>query len=271
MTAIEYAMRARPTVAAGGEALARPTFAPAGSNVFVIPAYDEELNLPRLFGDLEARPGLFPEGSRVIVVDDGSQDATPDLVRDYAGPLAVELLRFDENQGPGAAFRAGFAAALEHCDDDSFVVTLEADTTSDLDALPIMLSRAAAGAELVLASWTMVNVPRGRRILSAAAGFVVRRLLGVEATTVSSFFRVYRASTLRRAMERYGDRFIRESGFACKAEVLANIARLGARIEEVPVDLNTDRRVGKSKMPILKTILAYWRMMARQQAAPELS
>ena len=99
----------------------------------------------------------------------------------------------------------------------------------------------------------------------------MRRLLGVEATTVSSFFRVYRASTLRRAMERYGDRFIRESGFACKAEVLANIARLGARIEEVPVDLNTDRRVGKSKMPILKTILAYWRMMARQQAAPELS
>jgi dolichol-phosphate mannosyltransferase len=273
VTAIEYeyAVRAKSGAANHVASTASSSFSPSAPNVFVIPAYDEEENLPRLFADLEARPALFPTGSRVIVVDDGSRDRTPELVQGYTGPLSVELVRFDENQGPGAAFRAGFAAALEHCEDDAFVVTLEADTTSDLDALPVMLSRAAAGAELVLASWTMVNVPRRRRLLSAGAGFVVRRLLGVEANTVSSFFRVYRAGTLRRAMGRYGERFIRESGFACKAEVLANIARLGARIEEVPVDLDTARRVGKSKMPILKTILAYWRMMARQQVTPELS
>jgi dolichol-phosphate mannosyltransferase len=233
--------------------------------LFVIPAYNEEENLPRLFADLEARPGLFTPDSRVLIVDDGSQDRTAALVEDYTGSLTVELIRLEENQGPGAAFRAGFAAALAGCPADALVVTLEADTTSDLDALPGMLERAEAGAELVLASWVMLNVSRLRRTLSEGAGFVVRRALGLQATTVSSFFRVYRASVLRAGFHRYGEALIRERGFACKAELLANLASLGARIEEVPVGLDTSRRVGKSKMPIFRTIVAYWRMVARQR------
>jgi dolichol-phosphate mannosyltransferase len=237
------------------------------AHLFVIPAFNEEKNLPRLLADLEARPALFPSGSRVIVVDDGSKDATATLVEGYRGSLPVQLVRLGRNQGPGAAFRAGFAAALDvpTPQREAFVVTLEADTTSDLDALPLMLARAEAGAELVLASWRMVNVPWRRRLLSAAAGFFVRRALRVRAHTVSSFFRVYRASLLRAAEARYGEALIREPGFACKAELLAKLAALGARIEEVSVPLDTSRRVGESKMPVLRTALAYWRMVARHR------
>jgi dolichol-phosphate mannosyltransferase len=247
-----------------------PGWTPAAPTVFVIPAFNEEENLPRLFSDLEARPQLFPAGSRVIVVDDGSADGTPALVEAYSGPLPVQLVRLPENQGPGAAFRAGFAAALDHADDEAFIVTLEADTTGDIDSLPAMLERAAAGAELVLAKWQMVNVSLKRRLLSAGAGFVVRHALGLQAHTVSSFYRVYRAESLRRAVARYGDDLIREPGFACKAEILAKLIHLGARVEEVPVELDTAKRVGKSKMPIFRTFAAYWRMMARQKRmAPE--
>lgn len=267
MTTVDFPVAIAAEVAQPKPRRVGPAFPPAAPSVFVIPAYNEELNLPRLFADLESRPGLFPDGSRVIIVDDGSDDRTAELVTDYVGPLPMELLSLGVNQGPGAAFRAGFAAALEQCPDDGFVVTLEADTTSDLDALPTMLECAAAGAELVLASWKMQNVSRRRRALSAAAGFVVRHSLGVEAKTVSSFFRVYRARTLRTAIEHYGDGFVRERGFACKAEILANVARLGVRIEEVQVDLDWSRREGESKMPVFRTMLAYWRMLARQTLA----
>jgi dolichol-phosphate mannosyltransferase len=247
-----------------------PGWTPAAPTVFVIPAFNEEDNVPRLFAELEARPHLFAEGSRVFIVDDGSADATADLVEAYSGPLPVQLVRLPENQGPGAAFRAGFAAALDHASDDAFVVTLEADTTGDVDTLPAMLDRAADGAELVLAQWRMVNVSLKRRLLSAGAGFVVRHALGLQAHTVSSFFRVYRAGSLRNAVERYGDELIVEPGFACKAEILAKLIHLGARVEEVPVELDTAKRVGKSKMPILRTFAAYWRMMARaRRMAPE--
>jgi dolichol-phosphate mannosyltransferase len=128
-----------------------------------------------------------------------------------------------------------------------------------------MLAEASAGAELVLASWTMVNVSRKRKVLSAGAALVFRRALGIDAQTVSSFFRVYRASVLRKSFAHYGPDLMRERGFACKAEILANMARLGARIAEVPVDLDSDRRIGKSKMPIFRTMVAYMRMLARQR------
>lgn len=233
--------------------------------LFVVPAYNEEENLPQLLADLERRAHLFTSGSKLFIVDDGSSDGTVAVAEAYDGPLPLELIRLERNQGPGAAFRAGFDAALASCPADALIVTLEADTTGDLDALPTMISRAAAGAELVLASWVMVNVGFMRRILSDGAGVMIRLVLGLEARTVSSFLRVYRASALRTAVERHGDSLICEPGFACKAELLAKLSQQGARIEEVPVELDTSRRVGKSKMPIVRTILAYFRMMLRQR------
>ena len=235
----------------------------------VIPAFNEQENVAQLFADLERRPELAARANSIVIVDDGSSDLTPLLVSGYDGPLPIELLRFDQNQGPGAAFRAGFEHALEHAPDDAYVVTLEADGTGDLEALPRMLAAAADGADVVLADWKMENVSAHRRLCSTAAGFVVRHALGIDAKTVSSFFRVYRVSTLRAAFDRYGDNLIRESGFACKAEILAKLASMGARIVEEPVALDWSRRNGDSKMPVMKTMLAYWRMLFREHGSAE--
>jgi dolichol-phosphate mannosyltransferase len=245
------------------------------SQLFVVPAFNEEDNLPRLLDDLGARPHLFPagSGSRLLLVDDGSTDGTAEVVRRYRGRVPVELIELGRNRGPGAAFRAGFARALALDSRESLVVTLEADTTSDLDALPAMLARVRAGADLVLASvhggGRMLNVSPARRLMSAGAGIAMRHALGLDARTVSSFFRVYRGSLLRRALTLYGDDLIRERGFACKAELLAKLVALGAIVEEVPVDLDGSRRVGASKMPIARTTLAYWRLMVRARIPQE--
>jgi dolichol-phosphate mannosyltransferase len=204
----------------------------------------------------------------VIVIDDGSTDDTSDLVRSYRGKLPLRLIRFDENRGPGAAFRAGFEAALDHCPIEGLVVTLEADTTSDLDSLPRMLAHASADADLVLASvhggGHMHNVSALRRAMSMGASWLVRSMLGIDAHTVSSFFRVYRVSLLRAAIEHYGDELIREHGFACKAELLVKLSALHARVIEVPVDLDASRRIGKSRMKVGPTMMAYGRLMLRR-------
>jgi dolichol-phosphate mannosyltransferase len=243
--------------------------------VFVVPAFNEAANLPRLLHDLDGRVADFPAATRVIVVDDGSTDGTAELAEAHRGPLAVDVVRMDGNQGPGAAFRAGFDAALAVCPREALVVTLEADTTCDLDRLPEMLDKARAGADLVLASvhggGRMVNVGFVRRTLSRGAGAVVRSALGVDARTVSSFFRVYRASVLREGIARFEGQLIREPGFACKAELLAKLASLGARVEEVPVDLDASRRIGESKMRVTETLFGYWRLVARARFAKDLS
>ena len=76
---------------------------------------------------------------------------------------------------------------------------------------------------------------------------------------------------MRAAAARYGDALIREPGFACKAELLSKLSSMSVRIEEVDVSLDTSKRVGDSKMPVLKTIFHYWRLMARQRLARDPS
>jgi dolichol-phosphate mannosyltransferase len=237
--------------------------------LLVVPAFNEERNVPRLMADLARRPSLFTPGSRVLIVDDGSTDGTAEAVLDCAGSLPVEVIRMGQNQGPGAAFARGFREALATGLDEAFVITLEADNTSDLDALQPMIRHAADGAGLVLASvhggGRMISVSRSRRLLSVGAGVAVRRALSLDARTVSSFFRVYRASVLRRAFERYGDGLIEERGFACKAELLMKIGSLGVRVDEVAVDLDASRREGDSKMPVIRTMAGYGRLIVRQR------
>ena len=238
-------------------------------NVFVVPAYNEALNVPRLLADLEARPSLWRDGGCLLLVDDGSTDGTAEAAEACAGALPLEVLRQVPNQGAGRAFDRGFRRALELAGADDRIVTLEADTTSDLDALEEMLE-ASEHADLVLASvhagGEMEGVRRHRRFLSSSAARVIRASAGVDARTVSSFFRVYRAEILRRGYARHGGRLIQEPGFACKAELLMKLSRAGARVVEIPVTLDASRREGESKLRVLPTVAGYARLTMRQVA-----
>ena len=70
---------------------------------------------------------------------------------------------------------------------------------------------------------------------------------------------------LRRAADRFGDGFITERGFACKAEILAKLVAMGAQVEEVTIDLDASLRQGQSKMRLLPTIAGYARLVAARR------
>jgi dolichol-phosphate mannosyltransferase len=237
--------------------------------IIVVPAFNEEANIPNLLRDLASRPRLWRDGL-IVLVDDGSTDATVATAKAHRGPLPLAVLELGKNQGPGAAFDAGFRFALGIAGPDDLIVTLESDTTSDLDATEAMLAAAHNGADVVLASHhdggQLANVSAHRRFLSKAASSAIRRGAGLDARTVSSFFRVYRADMLRAAYTKHGDNLIRERGFACKAELLIKLSRMGAQVAEVPVTLDWSRREGESKLRVLPTMAGYARMMTRQVA-----
>ncbi len=165
----------------------------------------------------------------------------------------------------------GFRFALELCDDDDLIITLESDTTSDLDALEAMLAVARDGADVVLASH---HADGGELVARAIPRFALaRRLVGDPRDRRPR--RQHRLLVLPRLPRRRccatptsatASAFIRERGFACKAEILIKLSRMGAGVAEVPVDLDWLAAHRREQAAVLPTMAGYTRLMTRQVA-----
>jgi len=230
---------------------------------FIIPAFNEAANLPGLLSSISEWSRTRHEPCHLIVVDDGSRDATAEVLRGFR-ELPVTVVRHEINRGVHEVFRSGFSAWSKlAAGSQDLVVTLEADNTSSLEILDAMLLRARQGDDLVLASCyapggDVVGTNLFRVLLSFFANLILRCTPGMPTVyTFSSFYRVYRAPFLEYALRCYGERFIEERGFVCVVEMLLKFGMLKARISEVPFRLDGRLRQGNSKMKVLRTIRGY--------------
>jgi dolichol-phosphate mannosyltransferase len=233
----------------------------------VLPAYNEAAGLSDLLERIGRVCGAAVSAYQILVVDDGSTDATSALVEEVATHLPVRLLRHERNQGLGRAVRSGLLSVLDACE---VVVTMDADSSHDPELIPSMVGSLEHGYDLVIASRfragaAEIGVPAHRRLLSRAARQVVGGIVGLEQVRdCSSGYRAYRAELLRRVFAVHGpEGFIRERGFACMLEILLKAGAAGARVAEVPLVLRYDRKRSRSKMRIGRTIVRYAAVLGR--------
>ena len=233
---------------------------------FVIPAYNEADNLDFLITNIDKFMHFFRYDFLILLVNDGSSDNTESVAKSYAKEVPIIVLNHETNLGPGKAFQTGFGEALTMAKDNDIVVTVEADNTSDLCVLNRMFEMYRRGNDLVLASvygeGRIIGAPLHRRVLSWCANTLMKVLLRVSGVnTFTSFFRVHRVSMLRHATALYGDSLIEEEGFLCMLELLIKLQRLGYRITQVPMLLDSKVRIGDSKMKVVKNTKDAFRLI----------
>jgi dolichol-phosphate mannosyltransferase len=231
----------------------------------IVPLYNEAANLERLvasFRSLEV--DLKSRGvTRYIVVDDGSSDGTADIAERLTAGLELRVIRQEKNLGPGLAFATAFQSLADSLRDEDWVVTMEGDNTSRVELVRQMFRRSEEGYDAILASPYMygggiVNTTTFRGLLSYGANVFIREVLGIQGIlTMSSFFRLYRGSLIRRLQEYYGPSIIERAGFESMIEMLMKMVYLRTPISEIAMVLDTSLRAGKSKMNIRRTILNY--------------
>lgn len=206
----------------------------------VIPVYNEEGNVVSLVEELESVLRAMPRTFEVILIDDGSRDRTPALLRSLRAERSwLRVITFRRNFGQSAAFDAGFRAAA-----GSIVVTMDGDLQSDPHDIPQMLSMLEEGYDLV-SGWRRRRKDALilRKIPSRIANGLIRLATGAPIHDLGCSLKVYRRDVTDELFL-YGEmhRFL---------AVLAH--SIGARIAEVEVN-HRPRRAGQSKYGMRRTI-----------------
>jgi dolichol-phosphate mannosyltransferase len=208
----------------------------------VVPCHNEEGNVPRYAAELVPALEALGASFEILIVDDGSTDGTAAAADAFAAAQpSARVLRLPSNQGLGAALRAGFAAAR-----GEWIATLDADLTFRPAALKDLFAAARAeNADLVagspyLRSGDMAGVEWRRRLPSLMLNALYRGLFGLQLTSYTPVFRLYRASRLSKLA-------LTAEGFEINAEIAARGLQAGWRVAEVPAALET-RVSGVSKL-----------------------
>ena len=113
----------------------------------VVPAYNEADNLPTLLTQLTEQLCSLTDAWEIVVVDDGSRDATPETMRGWTAVPGVRYLRLSRNFGKEAALTAG----IDHADGD-VVLLMDADLQHPPELVPRMLDAWQGGADMVCAA-----------------------------------------------------------------------------------------------------------------------
>ena len=235
---------------------------------FLIPTYNEG-DVSQLVLELKLALTSYSEWQiNVLFVDDGSSVPTFCTIQDSPN-FQIKISKLPQNLGPGGAFAHAFSTLPSGMSDSDIVILLEGDGTSNPNLISKMIHRLYEipdGFDLVLASpyafgGSLKSLSLFRRILSSIANESSRLILDLRGLwTLSSFFRVFRGSSVNKLQDKFGAGILLSAGFESMLELLVKCRSLNFSMSEVASTVDQDNRTGRSRMKILKTIIGYLRV-----------
>jgi glycosyltransferase involved in cell wall biosynthesis len=210
----------------------------------VIPLYNEEDNVEPLYRELSAALTSLGRSYEVIVVDDGSRDASFGRLREiHDRDPRWRIIRFRRNFGQAAGFAAGFAATR-----GQIVVTSDADLQNDPADIGKLLAKMEEDDYDIVSGWRVERKEPffSRRLPSMLANRVISGATRVVLHDYGCSLKAYRSEVVKN-IHLYGElhRFIP-----------ALASWMGVTIAEVPVN-DRKRQFGKSKYGISRTFRVF--------------
>ena len=231
----------------------------------VIPAYNEAQRLPRTLTEVTAYLARQHYASEIVVVDDGSTDATAQIVRDWPQPpVALRLVAQPDgrNHGKGAAVRLGLCEASGRTR-----VFMDADNSTTIDHLERFWPFFDQGFDVVIGSRDVsganVVIPQVwyKELGGKLGNLIIRALAVPDIADTQAGFKAFSARCVEEILPRLTiDRW----GF--DVELLVAARCRGFRIKEVPIVWRNDTASSVPATAYFQVLGEVWRVR-RQRAA----
>lgn len=186
----------------------------------VIPTYNNEKSLEKVIH------GVLKITGNIIVVNDGSTDNTPEILKRFS---KIKTVSYPRNKGKGYALRKGFEKALE--EGFNHAVTIDADGQHRPEDIKSFIDELHNEPEtLIVGSRNLhkEDLSRGSRFANKFSNFWYKFVTGVKMTDTQSGFRLYPIHMLRNA------KFF-TNRYEFELEILVRSAWKGIPIKELPV------------------------------------
>ena len=215
----------------------------------LMPVFNERATIERAI-EAVLHADLPVGGVELIVVDDGSDDGTTEVLARRAWPEAVKLVRHERNLGKGAALRSGLAQAR-----GSYAAIMDADLEYEPADIGRLLEPLLAGeAEVAFgprgfnahSSYSFWYVA-GNRLVTLAANVLFNCWL----SDIMTCQKVMPTALLRGLK-------LRSDGFAIEPEITARLLAEGVQIYEVPVVYSARGRADGKKLTALDGLRVLW-------------
>lgn len=227
-----------------------------------IPSYNEAPTIGLLLWKIRQVFAGFQREYQLLVLDDGSTDATGEVLERYTRVLPLSVIRHQERRGYARSVEALLRQAVDRTDRPKrdCAILMHADFVHSPNFIPDLVRRIESGADIVVAQGRLRGEPsRLQRWARRVAPLLLRGAVSVPGVTdLVSGFAVFRLVTLRNAFRVSPGVLLATEGWAANAELYARTARHARRIETIAAVERGDLRQRESRVNYWEAALHVW-------------